>query len=150
MDGFFAVAFAGEGIEAFDALDLDGQRVPWPENPEPADTRDFDVHVANLTRVGFTSGIVYTRTTGFAFEEVVELVSYDTESGIEFAAIPVFEPGYDATAISASLDAIVVSGLQDTGSGDWPFAQAPLVVFSSATPEGLELDVVGSGSIVGP
>ena len=150
MDAFFAVAFAGEGIEAFDALDLDGQRVPWPENPEPAETRDFAVHVANLTRVGVTSVIVYTRTTGFAFEETVDLVRYDTDAGIELSAIPLFEAGFDATAISASIDAVVVSGIRDTGAGDWPFAQDPLVVFSPAAPEGAQIDVIGSGSIVGP
>ncbi|MEE9298342.1 MAG: hypothetical protein V3V29_04825 [Acidimicrobiia bacterium] len=148
MDGFFAAAFAGEGIEAFIALDLDGRQLPWPANPEPADSRDFDVHVMNLTRIGDTRLIAYTRSQGFPFDDEVDLVIYDTAAGVEIASLPVFSAGFAGTAIHASADVIVVSGVEDNGAADWPLVQVQLVVVDAATLAVDEIDIVGTGSVV--
>ncbi len=149
MDGFFAAAFAGEGIEAFIALDLDGRQLPWPANPEPAEARDFDVHVMNLTRIGDTRLIAYTRSQSFPFDDQVELVIYDTAAGVEIASLPVFAAGFAGTAIHASADVIVVSGVENIGADDWPLVQVPLVVVDAATLVVDGIDLVGTGSVVG-
>ncbi len=149
MEGFFAVSLAGEGFEAFDAIDLAGDSVAWPTNPESADTRDPEVHVMNLTRIGDSDLLAYTRSADFSFQAPVDLVIFDSNAGVEVTSVPILVIGYDVAALSASADLVALSVVQDTGAGDWPFVHSTVAIVDTMAFIVDGIDVEGTASVVG-